>query len=306
MAVEKLAVRQHALITHDQARQAGFSMRQIGVRIDSGQWVRVVRGVYRIGGAPVTWQQTALAACLAGPPGTRASHFTAAALRGLGPAAPLPHVIVPKSASARLPIARVHRADLEPGDHDCLFGVPCTSVARTLLDCASMLGDRALASMVDDALCRRLTTVEALVPPEKVQGQRGAARLRPRARGLGGWYRARKSGGDPAAPAAPCMGISGAGASAHCVRQPRPLPGQARPGVARAPHRHRVRLGPVAQPPSVGARREPACSSRADGLGAPARRQVGRPRRRATIPRRARADVARETRRSVCVKRPHR
>jgi hypothetical protein len=178
MAVGNLAERQHGLITHDQARQEGFSMRQITARIESGQWVRVVRGVYRVAGAPVTWQQTALAACLAGPPTTTASHVTAAALRGLGPPAILPHVTVPRSASARLPLARVHRADLEPDDHDCLFGVPCTSVPRTLLDCAAMLGDRALASMVDDALCRRLTTVKALVPPENAQGIRGAARLR--------------------------------------------------------------------------------------------------------------------------------
>jgi Transcriptional regulator, AbiEi antitoxin len=184
MSIDQCAARQYGLITHEQASRFGLSTRQINGRVDRGQWVRVVRGVYRIGGAPVTWQQTVLAACVAGPSPTLASHLTAAALHGVANPPMLPHVIVPVTASARLPIAKVHRADVASADRARLFGIPCTGIARTLIDCASVLGDGALESMVDDALCRKLTTVAALEPPGGSPGRKGAARLR---RALDAW-----------------------------------------------------------------------------------------------------------------------
>jgi hypothetical protein len=178
MSIYVVAANQYGLVSHEQARKSGLSTRQIGSRVDSGLWVRVVRGVYRIAGAPMTWQQTALAACLAGPESTVASHLTAAALSGLGRPPLLPHVTVPKPASARLSIATVHRADLVPTDCVRLFGIPCTDVVRTVLDCCPLLGDRALAAMVDDVLHRKLTTVDALDPAGGWPGRKGVSRLR--------------------------------------------------------------------------------------------------------------------------------
>jgi hypothetical protein len=184
MSIDQCAARQYGLITHEQAAELGLSTRQINGRVASGQWVRVVRGVYRIGGAPVTWHQTALAACVAGPSPTVASHLTAAALHGVANAPLLPHVIVPMKSSARLPIAKVHRADVASVDRSRMFGIPCTGIARTLIDCAALLTDRALESMVDDALCRKLTTVAALDPRRGSPGRTGVARLR---RALDAW-----------------------------------------------------------------------------------------------------------------------
>ena len=184
MSLDRCAARQYGLITHQQARQFGLSTRQVGRRVDRGQWVRVVRGVYPVAGAPVTWQQTALAACVAGPPFTVTSHLTAAALRGLITPPLLPHVTVPKGASSRLPIATVHRGDLDPAERERQFGIPCTAIVRTLIDCAPLLGYRALESMVDDALRRKLTTVAALELPNGLPGRKGVDRLR---RALEAW-----------------------------------------------------------------------------------------------------------------------
>jgi hypothetical protein len=184
MSIDQCAARQYGLITHEQAARFGLSTRQINGRVERGQWVRVVRGVYRIGGAPVTWHQTALAACVAGASPTVASHLTAAALHGVANPPLLPHATVPLKASARLPIARVHRADVTSADRVRRFGIPCTGIARTLIDCASVLSDRAIESMVDDALRRKLTTVAALDPSGGSSGRNGAARLR---RALDAW-----------------------------------------------------------------------------------------------------------------------
>jgi hypothetical protein len=177
MGIDQWAARQHGLITHEQARQFGLSTKQVVGRADSGQWIRVTRGVYRVAGAPVTWQQNALAACLAGPRPTVASHLTAASLAALARPPLLPHVTVPAGASCRTPIALVHRADLDDAEVAVLFGVPCTGTARTIVDCASLLGDAALASIVDDALCRKLTTIDA-IERSAAHVRRGTRRLR--------------------------------------------------------------------------------------------------------------------------------
>jgi len=178
VTIVQCAARQHGVITHEQACRFGLSTRQIDGKVDRGEWVRVSRGVYRIAGAPVTWQQAIVAAVVGGPPSTAASHLTSAALHGLTKPPPLPHVTVPRLASVRLPIARVHRADLTASERVRLFGIPCTSVARTLRDCAPLVSDRTLEAMVDDALCRKLATVAMLDPAGGSPGRKGMVRLR--------------------------------------------------------------------------------------------------------------------------------
>src|SRR5688572_24217234 len=102
----RIAERQLGLITGSQARGIGFTRHQIDRRTVTHRWTRVTRDVFAVGGSPPSWRRDALAACLAGPSGTVASHGTAAALWGLGPSTALPHVTVPRSAGARLPIAK--------------------------------------------------------------------------------------------------------------------------------------------------------------------------------------------------------
>jgi hypothetical protein len=87
-------------------------------------------------------------------------------------------VTVPAGASCRTPVARVHRADLDESECNRLFGIPCTGVARTLVDCSLLVGDKSLASMVDDALCRHLSSVEAIEHAAQLPGRRGIRRLR--------------------------------------------------------------------------------------------------------------------------------
>ena len=52
-------------------------------RLNSGRWVELYPGVYRIAGAPVTWSGDLLAACWAGGPKAVASHRASGALWAL-------------------------------------------------------------------------------------------------------------------------------------------------------------------------------------------------------------------------------
>jgi predicted transcriptional regulator of viral defense system len=179
---ERLAARQHWLLTREQALRCGLSSRQIERRVASGRWAAVQRGLYRLAAAPITWQQRVLAACLGGPPGTVASHLTAAALHGLTPAPARPHVTVPRRAWPVAGQAIVHRGDLDPRDRLIVTGVPCTCVARTPLDCASTIGHRRLCDLVDTAFCERLShtdsVAEAIARAQRGRGRRGVAALR--------------------------------------------------------------------------------------------------------------------------------
>lgn len=143
------------------------------------------REVYGISGVPETWQQRALAACLAAPGGAGASHLTAAALAGLdlGPP-PMPDVTIGRGRSTRLPGVTDHTSRLTPTDLTLFDVVPCTTVARTLIDCAGALGPMRLRRVVDQAMHQRLVT------PAQVQRCWDRARLRP---GRAGEMRLRKA-----------------------------------------------------------------------------------------------------------------
>ena len=103
-SLNRLAARQHGLLTRAQAQQAGLSARAIDRRIASERWDLIRPGVFAVGGVPCTWEQAILAVCLAGGSGTVVSHETSAQLWGLirVPAAVGIHVSSPPERRIRL------------------------------------------------------------------------------------------------------------------------------------------------------------------------------------------------------------
>lgn len=177
----RFASRQHGAISQAQALAAGLTEDQIRRRLRNRRWRRAARRTFVVAGAPETWQQAAVVACLAGPPGTVASHLTAAVLFGLLKPRGLPHITVPKQASGRSRVAAVHHAKVVPEDRCVVSAIPCTRPARTVIDCAAFLSYTALCELVDDALCRRLFRVEdlheAMTRASRAPGRRGLANL---------------------------------------------------------------------------------------------------------------------------------
>jgi hypothetical protein len=163
--VAQLAARQYGLITYAQLRSLGMTRGMLRLRVEDGRLRLVRRGVYAIGGAPPSWQQTVLAAVLAAGPDAVASHVTAGRLWGLKHCDPLPgssriHVTAP--VRVRIDGTTTHCRDLGRDQRRTRLGVPVTSPERTLLDLAGTLTGTELGQCVDDALRRGLVRLGRL------------------------------------------------------------------------------------------------------------------------------------------------
>jgi hypothetical protein len=185
------------LIPGSEARRVGFTRAQVRHRVATGRWVRLARDLFAIAGAPRTWQREVLAACLVGPPGTVASHQSAAALWHLADPGSTPHATVPRSASGRVALACVHHADLDPADVTRIGPIPVTRVHRTLVDLAAVTTTVVLEHAVDTALDAgrtSLRSIEAAI--ERAQAGRGRPGVVALRRALTAWI-------DPIRPGSP-------------------------------------------------------------------------------------------------------
>jgi very-short-patch-repair endonuclease len=98
----------------------------------------VVRGVYRLPGAPATADARLLAKVLAAGDGALLSHRSAAWLWDLLPAPTRHEVSVPRRRCPRGADLTVHRSsDLHLAIAGSVRGLPVTGVGRTILDCAT-------------------------------------------------------------------------------------------------------------------------------------------------------------------------
>jgi hypothetical protein len=179
-AIARIAVRQHGNVTRLALLRLGLDDHAIRHRVKGGRLHRVHWGVYSVGRPPATPLERAAAAVLACGSGAILSHGSAAALWGLQKIWREPlHVTVP--GDRRPPRIRVHRSTrLIRRDVRTQLGIRVSSPARTVLDCAPELSDRALTRMVQDARLagylneRQLADVIARFPRHP-----GAQRLKP-------------------------------------------------------------------------------------------------------------------------------
>lgn len=150
-AIERWSEAQHHVITLAQLEQLGLSPRAARHRAAAGRLLRLHRGVYSVGrpSAHGRW----MAAVLACGEGAVLSHRSAAALWEIHDSAHGPvDITVPTRAGRSRPGIAAHRADaLDPADVIRRSAIPCTSLARTLLDLAAILDARALKRAVGRA-----------------------------------------------------------------------------------------------------------------------------------------------------------
>jgi hypothetical protein len=122
-----------------------------------------------------------MAATLALGPTSPISHASAAALWGLNEVHPnLIHVTVPGGGRDKREGICAHRArSLHADDRAICRSIPVTSVARTLVDLAGMLGVHALRRRVEAADRRKLLDLRVtLAACARANGKRGVWRLR--------------------------------------------------------------------------------------------------------------------------------
>jgi hypothetical protein len=164
--IARIAGRQRGLVTKEQLDRAGVTRSQLRHRLDTGSLVRSGGLVYRHAAAPRTWDQRALAACLAEGKGAVLWGRSAAAVWRMD--LPLPRVLdvaVPGRNGRRRcpPDVRVREVrSLAPEDCTHVGVLPVTTVGRTMIDLAGDLEASVLLRVLDAALAERLVTPERL------------------------------------------------------------------------------------------------------------------------------------------------
>src|SRR4051794_36827107 len=110
----RIAARQHAIVTMDDARAVGLSPDDVDYRCTVGRLIRMRRSVFRLAGSPPSWEQHVLATCLAAGQPAVASHRTAAVLHGFRGFEQPDHVEItePWPLRTRLKGVRAHRVNL--------------------------------------------------------------------------------------------------------------------------------------------------------------------------------------------------
>ena len=162
--LNRIAVAQHSLITHDQALQAGMTVAQVRHKVDSGEWIVVRRRVYAVAGAPATWVQAVAATAFSLQPRAWVSHETAGRLWGFAfPEHEGIDVLVDLERRVKMVGVRNHRSGaLFTADLSRHLRIPVTTPERTLVDLSASVPAPTLARMVDDGLRRRLVRLGRL------------------------------------------------------------------------------------------------------------------------------------------------
>ena len=156
----QLAATQHGLVTAAQCRELGVTYSTVSRRVITGAWERAGPGVYRMAGAPRTWQARAHGAVLAAGPDALASHRTAAHLWGLRgfPAPGRIEVTVPRhrwTGTQRSGVVVHESLAYDLAQATTRQGIPVTGPARTLIDLAAVVDDFELLRALDEI--RRLS-----------------------------------------------------------------------------------------------------------------------------------------------------
>ncbi len=160
--IGNLAARQHGVVARSQLADLGLSRGSIQTRMRRG-WLRPVhRGVYAVGHHRITERGRWMAAVLAGgadprqPRAVALSHWSAAALHGLMPRDRGTPEITATTARPSRSGLRVHRTSSLDGSMTTRDGIPCTTVARTLIDIAGSGNEAATTRAWSAAASRSL------------------------------------------------------------------------------------------------------------------------------------------------------
>ncbi len=155
--IARVAQRQGGNVTHRQLGSLGFSRSAIGRLVDRGWLILIHRGVYAVGHLPRTHEERAWGCVLACGAKAKTSAGTSATAHGLLRPYHRVHVTTPSKRSRPGMANHTARADTVWID-----GLPCCTVARTLLDLAGYVPPQVLESAVRQAQSRGVLDLEEL------------------------------------------------------------------------------------------------------------------------------------------------
>ena len=164
-----IASEQHGYFTRSQADSCGYRRDLLFRHKESGRFIHVHRGVYRLRDYPSFPREEVVAAWLAvGKDVAVVSHESALDLHELSDVIPnATHLTVPRSMRnlPKLPGVRIHTTTraFEPGDVVTREGMRVTSIARTIADAADWgTGPEQIEMAVRQALGQGMTSPKRL------------------------------------------------------------------------------------------------------------------------------------------------
>jgi very-short-patch-repair endonuclease len=163
VALSDIAASQRGLVTRAQALASGLTPSALLRRVRSGDLVAVHPNVYRVPGAPVAWEQRAVAAALAAGPRAAVSHRAAARIwRLLDLDAPI-EIVVPRARGPRLAGVVVHRStDLTAAHVTVRDGITVTKPLRTMVDLGAVVPWWLVRESLDAGVANKLFSVAAV------------------------------------------------------------------------------------------------------------------------------------------------
>jgi very-short-patch-repair endonuclease len=177
--IAELAARQYGVVALWQLPELDEEVAR--KRVAVGRLHRIHQGVYAVGHPLLSEKGNLLAAVLACGPDAVLSHRSAASLHGLlDDGRPRIDVIAPnRRGRAPSGIAAHRDGTLTAADRAVIDAIPCTSLARTLLDLAATESPRTLRHAVTQAEVERVFDLRAIHELlRRSRGRRGVARLR--------------------------------------------------------------------------------------------------------------------------------
>lgn len=178
-SLDALAFRQAGYFTAAQAKQIGYSYQAQKYHVDTGNWVRIDRGLFRLPEWPSAADDQFVRWTLWSTLRAVISHDTALRVHDLSDVDPARvHLTVPTGFRARDPLVVTHRAELGDGDVEQRTGWRVTTPLRTLADVAAgQLSQEIIDAAVRDAVERGLVTRRTLRRATAELPDRAALRL---------------------------------------------------------------------------------------------------------------------------------
>ena len=180
VSINRLARDRYGVVGLRELRAVAISAEAIRTRLEDGRLHCLHRGVFAVGPGPVPRRGWWRAATLTAGRGAMLSHLHGAALRDLvtAPRDPI-DVLVPDRWLRDRKGLRFHSvARLAPFERDEIDGIPVTSLARTLLDCATVVDGLTHRRMYERAQRLQILDLTAIREVLRLRrGHRGAARL---------------------------------------------------------------------------------------------------------------------------------
>jgi hypothetical protein len=171
--IAQLAAAQHGAISRVQARQLGATPSAVEVRLLSGRWTQRHRGVYVIGGTPLTWLTELHAAALARPTAL-VSHEAAGVLLRMRYVPRGIVALVDDRSHQRLEGVLLHRPRrLDRNRSVVIAGLPVTDRASTIVDLSSVLKRGRFTRVLDDQLTSHQIDLPDLIAAFEAQARRG-------------------------------------------------------------------------------------------------------------------------------------